>query len=245
MRSRPFAVIVAALIASLASSRAQAQGSSDHLADGLIPGDYLRVAFISSNPINPQGSLRDWNRGQGISLVWENWDHGPSGVSRLGFGLEGSYSLYPLDDQAFIADFTNGPNGLLRTATGTKASILQFGVTTKIRIPTPYIMPTIGVAFGFLDWRPGQIRYTSINGTTGTAKQGHRSGGALSFTGGLDKHIVDRFAIFADASYTYAYTSFGAGLGASGSSCLTANCDLLKNTQLGVFRGGLRVRVGR
>jgi hypothetical protein len=78
-----------------------------------------------------------------------------------------------------------------------------------------------------------------------TAKQQNRSGGALSFSGGLDKHIYDRFAVFADATYTYGYTSFGGGLAGSGSACLQADCDLLKNTQLGVIRGGLRVRVGR
>jgi hypothetical protein len=244
MRARAL-VISAAVFASLSGwSSAHAQDAPNKFADGLTPGDYVRAGFGSVNPINPQGAIRDWRRGTGISLGYENWDLGSGGVSRFGFGLEGSYSLYPFNESHFISDFVNGPNGRVLTATADKASIFQIGVTTRMRIPMPYIMPSIAVGFGFIDWRPGEINYTAVGGT-GTAKQQHRSGGAITFTGGLDKHVVDRFAVFADASYTYGYTSFGGGLAGSGSACLQQDCDLLKNTQLGTIRGGLRVRVGR
>jgi hypothetical protein len=244
MRSRAL-VLGAAFLTSLSAwAPLQAQDTSNRFADGLTAGDYVRAGFGSVNPINPQGAIRDWKHGAGVSLAWENWDLGSGGISRFGFGIEGAYNLFPFNDAQFIADFVNGPNGRLLTATADKASILQLGVTTRMRIPAPYIMPSIAVGFGFIDWRPGQIKYTAVGGN-GTAKQQHRSGGAVTFSGGLDKHIVDRFAVFADASYTYGYTSFGSGLAASGSACLQADCDLLKNTQLGVIRGGLRVRVGR
>lgn len=243
MRSRAF-LSVAVLLSISAWAPVRAQDTSDRFADGLAPGDYVRVGFGAVNPINPKGAIHDWRAGQGISIGYENWDLGSHGVSRLGFGLEGSYSLFPFDDAQFINDFVNGPNGHLLTATASKASILQFGVTTRLRIPMPYIMPHIAVGFGFIDWRPGKINYTAVLGT-GTAQQQHRSGGAISFSGGLDKHVYDRFAVFADATYTYGYTSFGGGLAGSGSACLQADCDLLKNTQLGTIRGGLRVRVGR
>jgi hypothetical protein len=244
MRTRALGLGTAVLLSVFAWAPVLAQDTSDRFADGLAPGDYVRVAFASVNPINPGGAIRDWKRGQGITLAYENWDLGSGGVSRIGFGLEGAYSLFPFNYRQFIADFVNGPNGRLLTATADKSAILQLGVTTRLRIPAPYIMPYIAVGFGFIDWRPGQITYTAVGGN-GSAKQQHRSGGAISFSGGLDKHIVDRFAVFADASYTYGYTSFGSGLGGSGSGCLQTDCDLLKNTQLGVVRGGLRVRVGR
>jgi hypothetical protein len=243
MRSRAF-VTIAVLLSISAWAPAKAQDATDRNADGLTAGDYVRLGFASVNPINPKGAIRDWRAGQGITLGYENWDFGSRGVSRIGFGLEGSYSLFPFDDARFIADFVNGPNGRLLTATASKSSIIQFGVTTRLRIPMPYIMPNIAVGFGFIDWRPGQINYTAVGGN-GSAKQQHRSGGSVSISGGFDKHIVDRFAVFADASYAYGYTSFGGGLAGSGSACLQADCDLLKNTQLGSIRGGLRVRVGR
>ena len=251
MRSRLLAAVATIAVALVAlapvsnSSNAQAQeGQRDRLADGLIPGDYLRVGFSNPSPINPRGSIRDWNRGQGVTLTWENWAFGSTGVSRIGFALEGGYSLFPLDEQRFLTDFRESPNGVPIAATGKSASIIQLAVTTRLRIPAPFIMPSVGIGFGFLNWRPGKIDYTATNGS-GTVRQQQRTGASLTLTGGLDKHILDRFAVFADASYTYAYTSFGSGLAASGSSCLSADCDLLKNTQLGVIRGGLRVRVGR
>ena len=244
MRSRALirGAAILALFSAAATARAQATG--DKFADGLVPGDYARVAYGSFSPISPKGSIRDWNRGTGFTIGYENWDTGSGGVARLGFGLEGSYSFYPFNGDRFIVDFANSPIGKPISASASSASILQIGVTTRLRIPAPYIMPNLAVAFGFFNWRPSEIHYTTATASA-TAKQQNRSGGSITFSGGLDKHVIDRFAVFADASYTYAYTSFGGGLAGSGSSCIQTDCDLLKNTQLGVVRGGLRVRVGR
>jgi hypothetical protein len=214
------------------------------MTDGLVPADYLRVSGGSVSPLNAQGSLRDWNRGVGVNVLWENWNAGSNGVGRIGFGLYGDLSLLPFDDKQFVADFTTGPFGAAKTATASSAKVFQVGFTTRFRIPAPYIMPSISFSFGFLDWRPSEIQYTATSGS-GSAKQQERQGGLISFGGGLDKTVVDRFAIFGEAVYTYAYTSFGRGLAASGSACVQTNCDLLKNTQFGTVRGGLRVRMGR
>jgi opacity protein-like surface antigen len=242
MRSRPFVPLVLAVSSICLAVSASAQ-QSDPLADGLTRGAYVRLSGGSVSPLNAQGSFKDWEKGMGINLNFENWDNGGGGVGRFGFGVFLDYSMLPFDDQQFIADFTNGPNGRATSATANRAGIFQLGVTTRIRIPAPYIMPSIGVGFGFLDWRPGKITYTAgAPSASFTAKQQNRTGGAITIMGGLDKHIYDRWAIFAEALYSYAYTSFGQGLGASGSSCVATNCDLLKNTQLGTIRGGIRVR---
>lgn len=245
MRPR-LSLIAAAVAAFVAFTSASAQEpTSDRWADALTPGNYVRLGYGVVNPISPEGSLRDWNRGAGISVGFENWAvGGQSGVSRLGFGIEAGYSLFPFNEQQFLVDFPTSPNGQPLSAKGNKAAIFQVALTTRLRIPMMYIMPNIGLGLGFLDWRPGKINYSATAGA-GTVTQQHRSGAALTLSGGFDKHVVDRFALFADASYTYAYTSFGGSLAASGSSCLVSNCDLLKNTQLGTVRGGLRVRVGR
>jgi hypothetical protein len=214
---------------------------SSPFADGLTRGSYVRVSGASVSPLNAAGSFKDWKKGQGVNLMFENWDNGSGGVGRVGFGFFVDYSILPFDSKQFITEFTNGPNGVATSATAKKAHILQLGVNTRIRIPAPFIMPSISLGFGFFDWRPGEITYVA-GGQTFSAKQQYRSGGAITLGGGLDKNIYDRFAIFAEALYSYAYTSFGRGLGASGSSCVASNCDLLKNTQLGTLRGGLRVR---
>lgn len=233
-------VLVGTTIVFPARARAQA---TDPLADGLIPGDYIRVGASMVTPVNPQGSLKDWKRGAGLGFMWENWDTGRNGVGRVGYGLMLDYSLLPFDDQQFLSDFVS-PTGRAITASAKKAGIFQAGVNIRIRIPSPFIMPSISVGLGFLDWHPGEITYTTAVGTN-NAKQQHRSGGSVSIGGGLDKQIYDRFAIFGEAIYTYGYTSFGSGLAGSGSTCLTEGCDLLKNTPLGTLRGGLRVHVGR
>lgn len=233
-------VLAVAVVAVPARARAQA---TDPLADGLTPGDYMRISGSSISPISPSGSLKDWSRGVGLGFVWENWDVGRNGVGRIGYGLGLDYSLLPFNEQQFLSEFIS-PVGTATSATAKRAGVFQAGVNIRVRIPSPFIMPSITVGFGFVDWAPGQITYKTAT-TTATAKQQHRSGGSLSIAGGLDKHIYDRFAIFGEAVYTYGYTSFGQGLAGSGSTCLTSSCDLLKNTPFGVVRGGLRVHVGQ
>src|SRR5215467_7688229 len=237
------ATVVSALLGSLAPAAVVAQQATDPLADGLVPGNYIRVGVSSVNPVSPQGSLKDWNRGVGFGVTYENWDQGRSGVGRIGYGFMVDYALLPFNDQQFIRDFIP-LSGTTLTATAKRAGVFQAGVNLRIRIPAPYIMPSVFMQLGFLNWRPGQITFTTTTVANQTVKQETRSGGLLSIGGSLDKHIYDRFAIFGEALYTYAYTSFGQGLGASGSQCVASNCDLLKNTSLGSIRGGLRVRVG-
>lgn len=235
-----FRTLALCSIALSSVARAQAPGANT---DGLVPGDYARVSVGVVTPVNPQGSLKDWNQGQGLNFMWENWAQGSRGLSRFGFGLYGDLGLLSFNEEQFKADFANGPFGAVRTASAGRARVFQFGINTRFRIPVPYITPSISLGFGFIDWRPATITYTSVSGANATAKQQNRQGGVVTLIGGLDKHIYDRFAVFGEAVYAYGYTSFGQGLAAAGSACVTANCDLLKNTPLGTIRGGLRVRV--
>ena len=238
------AAVVSALLGSLAPATVVTQQATDPLADGLVPGNYIRVGVSSVTPVSPQGSLKDWNRGVGFGVTYENWDQGRSGVGRIGYGFMLDYALLPFNEDQFLKDFTP-LNGTAVSASANRAGVFQAGVNLRIRIPAPYIMPSVFLQLGFLNWHPGQITYTTTTfATPQTAKQESRSGGLIAIGGSLDKHVYDRFAIFGEALYTYAYTSFGQGLGASGSQCVTSNCDLLKNTSLGSIRGGLRVRVG-
>jgi hypothetical protein len=245
MRLRPVvATVVSALLGSLGPVALVAQQATDPLADGLVPGNYIRVGASSVTPVSPQGSLKDWNRGVGFGVTYENWDQGRSGVGRIGYGFMVDYALLPFNDAQFVRDFIP-LSGTTQSASAKRAGVFQAGVNLRIRIPAPYIMPSVFLQLGFLNWHPGQITYTTTTfSTPQTAKQESRSGGLVAIGGSLDKHIYDRFAIFGEALYTYAYTSFGQGLGASGSQCVASNCDLLKNTPLGSIRGGLRVRVG-
>jgi hypothetical protein len=243
-RSVVAATLGLALSAFAAPIRAGAQ-ATDPLADGLVPGDYLRVSVNSTNPISPQGSLKDWSRGVGLGVMWENWDQGRGGVGRIGYGFMVGYSLLPFDSDQFLSEPFISQFGRATTATGKRAGAFQLGVNVRFRIPAPYIMPWLSLGLGFIDWHPGEIKYTTATTTSPqTAKQEHRSGGAVSIGAGVDKHIYDRFGVFAQAMYTYGYTSFGQGLGGSGSACLQTSCDLLKNIPFGTLGGGLRVRVG-
>ena len=104
-------------------------------------------------------------------------------------------------------------------------------------------MPTLQLGFGVFNYQPGSIDYQTALGS-GTTAQAHRTGGAISIGGGLDKMVYDRFGIFADAVYTYAFTSVG-GQAIESASGVCSSCDAFKNTSTGVVRGGLRVRLGR
>jgi hypothetical protein len=246
MRHRSVVALAIALGFTLHSSAvAQAPNPRN---DGLVRGDYVRVSFTSITPVSPSGSLKEWKRGNGVNVMWENWDNANNGeVGIVGFGLYGDVGLLSFDQDQFIEDFVS-PVGIVRSASSSRARVIQIGVNTRLRLPVPYIMPSISFGFGFLDWHPGTITYQADSAGVvkpHQAKQQNRQGGVVSLVAGLDKHIYSRYAIFGEAAYAYGFTSFGQGLGASGSQCVTSNCDLLKNTPFGSIRGGLRVRTGR
>jgi hypothetical protein len=239
MRSRLFFGVCAALMA--VSRLAVAQ--SDRLAAGLVPGDYVRASAGVAVPINPQGSLRDWSRGTTANLAWENWQTGgSSGVGRLGVAINVSYSLLPLDEANFVSDFIPIQGGKATSASASRAGIFELATNFRFRIPAPLLMPTINLGIGFLNWRPSTIDYSGPTGS-GTAKQRSRNGGELSIGGGLERHIVDRYGLFAEAMYSYGFTSLGQGSVTPGGVCSATSCDALKNTSVAVIRGGLSVRI--
>jgi hypothetical protein len=240
------ALATVALVLVSSATRAQdTQTQNERMADGLIAGDYIRVHGGIASPVNAQGSLQNWNQGSTFGLQWENWQATSGGVGIVGFGLGADLTMLPLDVSGFRTRFSGGTNGTIDQASASNARILQIGLNTRFRIPSPFAMPTIGIGFGFLDWHPGKIHYHSTQTDNGEISQQHRSGASLSITGGVDKHIYDRFAVFAEASYVYGFTSYGSGLATPTSVCASNGCDILKNTTLGIIRGGLRVRAGR
>jgi hypothetical protein len=238
MRFQSLGLMLLVVVASAA--RAQ---DTDRFADGLVPGAYLRVGGGTTTPVNAQGSLRDWKPGGGAMVAWESWDQGQSGMSLLGFALQAAYSSLSLDSDRFLTEFTP-PNGGTATSVSGKAGVLEVTTNLRFRIPAPYIMPSVILGLGFIDWRPGSIKYTGTTGS-GTTRQQHRSGGEVAIGGGLDKHIYDRFAIFGEAMYVYGYTRFGAGYGTPTGACASSGCDALRNTTVTTIRGGLRVRLMR
>lgn len=235
-------VAIAALAAVGGARAARAQISTT---DGLMPGDYLRVSGGVVSPISPQGSLRDWNSGPTINVTWENWQPGSQGVGAVAFGLGIGYTMLPLNQQHFLSAFRTVAGDAATAATSSSAGIIDVATNVRIRIPVPYITPSVNLGFGFMDWRPAAVHYTAPSGD-GSAQQEHRSGLELSIGGGLDKTVYDRWAIFGEALYTYGFTSFGQGLATPTGTCTNSSeCDVLKNTSIGTLRGGLRVRVGR
>ncbi len=239
MRYQSLAFVL--LLGLAGAARAQ---ETDRFADGLIPGAYLRVGGGSMTPVNAQGSLRDWKPGTGVSVAWESWDAGQSGVSRMGFALSAAYSSLRLDTDRFLTEFVPPSGGSVSAVNAGTAGVLEVTTNLIFRIPAPYIMPHVTLGLGFIDWRPGEIRYSGSAGS-GTTKQQHRSGGELAIGGGLDKHIYDRFAVFGEGMYVYGYTRFGGGYGTPTGVCAASGCDALRNTTVATLRGGLRVRLMR
>lgn len=250
MRLRPFVNVALAGAAAMAlalPARAQDETQNARMADGLIAGDYIRVHGGVASPVNAQGSLRNWNNGSTFGLEWENWQSSSGGVGIVGFGIGADYSTLPLNGTDFRTRFKSADGETISQVAGSNAHILQIGLTTRFRIPSPFAMPSIGIGFGFLDWRPGVIHYATAQnpGTSVEVAQQHRSGASLAISGALDKRIYDRFAAFGEASYVYGFTGYGSGLATPTGVCSNNGCDVLKNTSIGVVRGGLRVRVGR
>jgi hypothetical protein len=237
-------IAVLATMPSLVDAQDRAP-QSDRMTDGLVAGDYLRLVGGVLSPVNPQGSLADWDRGTTYGVVWENWQSGAGGVGRVGFGIGVNYGLLPLNEQHFLGDFLTPQGARATSASASNASLLEIETSVRLRIPAPYIMPTFSLAFGYINFRPSTIQYSAPSGSSTTAEQ-RRYGGEFTIGAGLDKHVIDRFADFGEASYTYGFTSLGQGLARPGGTCATSSngCDPLKNTTLGTIRGGLRVHIG-
>lgn len=241
MRSRLLITLLAAFAATRAS-HAQDVGSG---AQGLLPGDYIRVSGGAAVPIGAKGSLRDWDRGTGFAVGYESWPAGPSGLGRAGFAITAAYNLLPLDEAQFVSTFVDPTSGQQASAaTASRAGILEVTTNLKIRISTPLVTPMLNFGLGLLDWHPGTIHYTA-GSSTGTARQLHRTGLELAIGGGVDRTIVDRFAVFGEAMYVFGYTSYGGGYTSPGGVCTTSGCDALRNTTIGTVRAGLRARIGR
>jgi hypothetical protein len=235
-------VVLATLVPAVAFAAALHAQSS--MADGLVPGDYLRVSGGVMSPINAQGSLREWDRGSTVNVAWENWQQGSNGVGSIGFAFAVDYGRLPFKESAFLSEFESVEGARATSAHATSdAQVFQISTMIRGRIPAPYIMPTLEFGFGIVNFQPGNIAYQTAGGA-GTTSQRHRTGGAISIGGGLDKQVYDRIAIFGEAVYTYAFTSLGGqSIASAGGVC--SSCDAFKNTATGVVRGGLRVRVSR
>jgi hypothetical protein len=219
---------------------AQAQGTD--LAGGLRAGDYLRISGGVATPVNPQGSLKDWEQGTSFSLQWENWQNGGTGVGRLGIAIMLNYSMLALDEAQFLSEFVPIQGARPTSASASSAGVFELATNLRFRIPSPLLMPTINVGVGFMNWAPASINYNSPTGP-GTAKQRHRSGAELTIGGGLERNIFDRYGLFAEATYAYGFTSIGQGAATPGGVCATSSCDILKNTSIATLRGGLSVRI--
>src|SRR4051812_35846338 len=168
-----FAVL--ATFSSLAAAQDRA-AQSDRMTDGLVAGDYLRLAGGVLSPVNPQGSLGDWDRGTSYGVVWENWQSGSGGVGRVGFGIGVNYGLLPLNEQHFLGDFLTPQGTRATSASASNASLLEIETSLRLRIPAPFIMPTVSLAFGYINFRPSTIQYNTAVGSATTAEQ-RRYGG--------------------------------------------------------------------
>ena len=192
MRPRLAFGLFAALVSLSSVGRAQDRSAqSDRFTDGLLPGDYLRLSGGVMAPVNAQGSLRDWDRGTVYGIVWENWQSGAGGVGRVGYGIGVNYGLLPLNEQQFLSEFLTPQGTRATSASASDASVLEIETNLRLRIPAPFIMPSVSLGFGYINYRPSTISYTADGTSSATAEQ-RRYGGEFSIGGGLDKRIVDR-----------------------------------------------------
>jgi hypothetical protein len=238
MRSRLLLIVTAALATQARVGAAQ----SDRFTGGLTDGDYIRMSAGVTTPINPQGGFRDWKKGTGFALVYENWPTGDVGVGRAGFSLGFGYSALPLNEEKFLEDFSPLSGGKATSASAGSGALFELNTGLHLRIPAPLLVPTVRIGIGYIGWRPKRISYTAASGD-GTTKQQTRNGAEFSIGGGLERHFAHRFGIFGEADYVYGFTSLGQSSATPGGICANNGCDVLKNTSVTTLRGGLTVKL--
>lgn len=233
------------LCISVSSTSVAQDRPGDPTAGGLAAGEYLLIGGGGTFPVNAQGSLKNYKAGPVFSLAYENWSIGDAGgVSLVGFGLGASYSTLPTKD-GFAAAVAAASGGRVEGATAASARIFEIASNVRIRIPAPYVMPAVTLGLGFINWAPGAIKYQATDGSDARVRYQHRSGAELFIGGSLDRHIYDRYGLFAEADYVYGFTNSGQAFTVANGTCVGAACDPLKNTSVGIVRGGLRVGLGR
>jgi hypothetical protein len=238
MRSR----LLFAIAVALASHARVGSAQADRFTGGLTEGDYIRIGAGVTNPVNAQGGFRDWKKGTGFTLGYQNWGAGDNGVSRLGVSLNAGYSALALDEAKFIGDFTPLSGEAVTKASAGSGALIEVNAGFNVRFPSPLVVPTIRFGVGYIGWRPKKIEYTTASGSS-TAKQQTRNGAEVSIGAGLERHFAQRFGIFGEANYVYGYTSLGQSSATPGGICANNGCDVLKNTSVTTIRGGLLVKL--
>lgn len=244
MRSRLLVACALALSSLTGLANAQDPSTPDTDGGGIVGGSYVRLGAGGFLPIDASGSYRDWNAAKGFSAMWENWGTSGDGVDNVGFGIGATYAAMPFNEQQFLASFQTLQGASATSASAPSASIFTIETNLRYRFSTPVVMPSLILGLGYIDFQPSTIRYDAVAGN-GTTSQRRKNGGEVSLGIGLDRQLMDRYALFAEAMYMYGFTSLGAGLATPAATCTNNGCDVLKNIAAGTVRAGLRVRVGR
>ena len=210
------------------------------------PATISASAAASTIPVNAQGSLRDWKRGTGINLAWENWQPGAHGVGRVGFGLDVAYSRLAARTRPVRRRFRARTDRHCGRRVGASRRFSRSTSNLRIRIPAPCVMPAITSASASSIGR----RETSIThrppARTGTASS-HRAAALSSSLGGASIEQIYRSLrdLWRSGVRLRIHELRRAASRTPSEHVLHSGCDLLKNTTVGTLRGGLRVRLGR
>ncbi len=244
MRSRLLVAFAVLLSSSAGLARAQDAAPPDVDAGGIVGGNYVRLSAGGLMPIGATGSYRDWNGAKGFAAMWENWGTSGDGIDNVGFGVGATYAAMPFNERQFLASFQTLQGAPATSATAPSASMFTIETDLRYRFSAPVLMPSLILGLGYINFQPSTIHYDAVAGS-GTTSQRRKNGGVISLGLGVDRQLMDRYALFAEAMYMYGFTSLGAGLATPAATCTNDGCDVLKNIAAGTVRGGLRVRVGR
>ena len=171
--------------------RVKAQEASDRFADGFVRRRlHSRRATAASAPMNPHGSIRDWKHGHG-----RHASRGKTGTSArwasraLGSRIAGGVQSLSPQRPRFLTEFRQrAERQLLSSATADERidhssstdqrDFADSGAVHHAEHRASASDSSIG--------GPVKIKYTAA-ARNGTVKQQHRSGGAVTIAGGLDK----------------------------------------------------------
>src|SRR4029079_8313054 len=108
-------------------------------------------------------------------------------------------SVLPLDEKQFLSDFTPISGVRPTSATASSAGVFELATNLRFRIPTPFIMPTINLGIGFMNWRPATIDFDGPTGH-GQAKQRHPSGAGITIGRALERDSSERCGLLGETA---------------------------------------------
>lgn len=174
-----------------------------------FPGLSAAQVFVSAGvglPVGPDQVTDLYSSGFGIGAGF-SLEH--SGYPAVRFRPFGTYQKFQIDDEQLRSEFETPIEDSLNidvTVSGGDMSVIFAGADLQLRIPYARFSPYIAPAFGILMTAIDDITIEGPSGSTIFNVSNEETAIAVGIGAGFLAGLTERFQVFTEAHYLYAFT---------------------------------------